>query len=166
MERNISRASGVRRNWDDRTCTHQWSQWEWEENDCLKNGRAVYVCGRCQKEKIEHLPALGHLDENGDQICDRCGSVDWSESEMPGKVIWKGRRCPAAQGGGRFCHLPVSTTITMTGRMGIGKQRCSRDRVIRADVDTGAGKKMKISSFGKDNNYTAGGAWLAEKQSE
>ena len=79
----------VRRNWDDRTCTHQWSRWEWEENDCLKNGRAVYVCGRCQKEKIERLPALGHLDENGDQICDRCGSVDWSESEMPEKVIWK-----------------------------------------------------------------------------
>lgn len=53
-----------------------------EENDCLKNGRAVYVCGRCQKEKIEHLPALGHLDENGDQICDRCG-VWMEQKRMP-----------------------------------------------------------------------------------
>ena len=36
------------------------------------------------------------------------------------------------------------------------------DRVIRADVDTAPGKKMKIFSFGKDNNYKTSQvrAWL------
>ena len=153
----------VRRNWDDRTCTHQWSQWEWEENDCLKNGRAVYVCGRCQKEKIERLPALGHLDENGDQICDRCGSVDWSESEMPEKVIWKEGDVQLREVGGEILSF---TCIDDDYHDWQNEHRKSAlflcDRVIRADVDTAPGKKMKIFSFGKDNNYKTSQvrAWL------
>ena len=153
----------VRRNWDDRTCTHQWSQWEWEENDCLKNGRAVYVCGRCQKEKIERLPALGHLDENGDQICDRCGSVDWSESEMPEKVIWKEGDVQLRKVGGEilsFTCIDDDYHDWQDGHRKAALFLC--DRVIRADVDTAPGKKMKIFSFGKDNNYKTSQvrAWL------
>ena len=153
----------VRRKWDDRTCTHQWSQWEWEENDCLKNGRAVYVCGRCQKEKIERLPALGHLDENGDQICDRCGSVDWSESEMPEKVIWKEGDVQLREVGGEILSF---TCIDDDYHDWQNEHRKAAlflcDRVIRADVDTAPGKKMKIFSFGKDNNYKTSQvrAWL------
>ena len=153
----------VRRNWDDRTCTHQWSQWEWEENDCLKNGRVVYVCGRCQKEKIERLPALGHLDENGDQICDRCGSVDWSESEMPEKVIWKEGDVQLREVGGEILSF---TCIDDDYHDWQNEHRKAAlflcDRVIRADVDTESGKKMKIFSFGKDNNYKTSQvrAWL------
>lgn len=132
----------VRRNWDDRTCTHQWSQWEWEENDCLKNGRAVYVCGRCQKEKIERLPALGHLDENGDQICDRCGSVDWSESEMPEKVIWKEGDVQMREVGGEILSF---TCIDDDYHDWQNEHRKAAlflcDRVIRADVDTAPGKR-------------------------
>ena len=132
-------------------------------NDCLKNGRAVYVCGRCQKEKIERLPALGHLDENGDQICDRCGSVDWSESEMPEKVIWKEGDVQLREVGGEILSF---TCIDDDYHDWQNEHRKAAlflcDRVIRADVDTAPGKKMKIFSFGKDNNYKTSQvrAWL------
>ena len=142
----------VRRNWDSRTCTHQWTQKEWEENDCLKHGRGVYVCGRCQAEKTERLPALGHLDENGDQICDRCGSADWSET--PEKVVWKEGDVQLREVGGQmlsFTCIDDDYHDWQDGHRKAALFLC--DRVIRADVDTVPGEKQTVFSFGTDNNY-------------
>ena len=151
----------VRRNWDSRTCTHQWMRKEWEENDCLKHGRAVYVCGRCQAEKTERLPALGHLDENGDQICDRCGSVDWSET--PEQVVWKEGDVQLRKVGGQmlsFTCIDDDYHDWQDGHRKAALFLC--DRVIRADVDTIPGENQTVFSFGKDNNYKTSKvrAWL------
>lgn len=101
------------------------------------------VCLRTMSErKIERLPALGHLDENGDQICDRCGSVDWSESEMPEKVIWKEGDVQLREVGGEILSF---TCIDDDYHDWQNEHRKAAlflcDRVIRADVDTAPGKR-------------------------
>lgn len=151
----------VKRNWNSRTCTHQWNRQECGENDCLKNGRAKYVCARCQAEKTEWLPALGHLDENGDQICDRCGSADWSET--PEKVVWKEGDVQLREVGGQvlsFTCIDDDYHDWQDGHRKAALFLC--DRVIRSDVDTVPGEKHTVFSFGIDNNYKTSEvrAWL------
>ena len=34
----------------------------------------TYTCSKCGNTKTEELPALGHIDENKDELCDRCGA--------------------------------------------------------------------------------------------
>ena len=43
------------------------------EATCLSSGSEKYVCSICSKTEVKTLPALGHVDENGDSLCDRCG---------------------------------------------------------------------------------------------
>lgn len=153
----------VRRNWNSGTCTHQWNQKEFTENDCLKNGMAAYVCARCHKEKTEWLPALGHLDENGDGICDRC--EDDNLDEIAEKIVWKEGDVQLRNIGGKvlsFTCIDDDYHDWQNGHRKAALFLC--DHVIRSDVDTIPGENMKIFSFGKDNNYKTSDirAWLKE----
>jgi hypothetical protein len=67
----------------DCTCTvcgadaHDWITEEDEiPATCTEDGRkAIIRCGNCTKSKTDSgatIPALGHIDENDDGICDRC----------------------------------------------------------------------------------------------
>lgn len=142
----------VCRSWESRTCTHRWKLQEEEKNDCLKHGRAVYACERCQNEKTERLPALGHVDENRDLRCDRCGSGELEdEAEI---VVWKEGDVQFRQVGGEslsFTCIDDDYHDWQDGHRKAALFLC--DRVIRADVDTVPGEEMKIFSFGTDNNY-------------
>lgn len=40
---------------------------------CTEAGEKTYTCTVCGKTKVETIPALGHVDANKDNICDRCG---------------------------------------------------------------------------------------------
>ena len=51
---------------------HAYEEVERVEPDCVNDGYVKYVCANCGEEYVEVLPALGHIDEDGDEICDRC----------------------------------------------------------------------------------------------
>ena len=55
------------------TCSHNWKLEKRTEATCLSSGSEKYVCSICSKTEVKTLPALGHVDENGDSLCDRCG---------------------------------------------------------------------------------------------
>ncbi len=55
------------------TCSHNWKLEKRTEATCLSSGSEKYVCSICSKTEVKTLPALGHVDENGDSSCDRCG---------------------------------------------------------------------------------------------
>ena len=40
---------------------------------CTEAGEKTYTCTVCGKTKVVAIPALGHIDENKDNKCDRCG---------------------------------------------------------------------------------------------
>ena len=42
---------------------------------CTKDGEKVFTCLFWDAEQIETLDAYGHVDENSDEKCDRCGMV-------------------------------------------------------------------------------------------
>lgn len=142
----------VKRNWDSDGCTHQWIQKELDENDCLKNGKATYSCARCHMEKTQWLPALGHLDEDEDKICDRCKKTDWSETAE--KIVWKEGDVQLREVGGKilsFTCIDDDYHDWQNGHRKAALFLC--DHVIRSDVDTIVGEEMKIFSFGENNNY-------------
>ncbi len=55
------------------------------EATCCKDGSNLYLCEICNGYSYrEEIPALGHLDENNDSVCDRCyetGIIDASSCE-------------------------------------------------------------------------------------
>lgn len=53
-------------------CSHRWRETGNHPAGCLAKGGTQYVCGRCGQEREVFLPPLGHLDEDGDAVCDRC----------------------------------------------------------------------------------------------
>ena len=82
---------------------------------------------------------------------------------MPEKVIWKEGDVQLREVGGEilsFTCIDDDYHDWQDGHRKAALFLC--DRVIRADVDTAPGKKMKIFSFGKDNNYKTSQvrAWL------
>ncbi len=56
-------------------CDHAWDDGVvTTEPTCTEKGVKTYTCSKCSKTKTEELPALGHIDENKDSLCDRCGA--------------------------------------------------------------------------------------------
>lgn len=64
----------VARNFRAESCTHVWEETISEAAGCTVKGRSVYRCGRCGEEREVFTSAAGHLDENSDGTCDRCGA--------------------------------------------------------------------------------------------
>ena len=56
-------------------CDHVWDEGKvTTEPTCTEAGVKTYTCSKCSRTKTEELPALGHIDENKDELCDRCGA--------------------------------------------------------------------------------------------
>ena len=56
-------------------CDHVWDAGKvTTEPTCTAAGVKTYTCSKCGNTKTEELPALGHIDENKDALCDRCGA--------------------------------------------------------------------------------------------
>lgn len=64
---------GVKRHWNPETCSHRWNPSGRIPNGCLEQGRETVRCSKCGLEKTVLLPALGHVDQDEDSLCDRCG---------------------------------------------------------------------------------------------
>lgn len=55
-------------------CAHQWAEGSGGSGSCLRKERRVYFCSRCGAKREVFTAPLGHVDEDGDSICDRCQS--------------------------------------------------------------------------------------------
>lgn len=55
-------------------CRHNYVLDRHVDPTCEQNGADIYRCSLCGNEKSTPLPALGHIDENEDDLCDRCGA--------------------------------------------------------------------------------------------
>ena len=56
-------------------CDHAWGDGVvTTEPTCTAAGVKTYTCSKCGNTKTEEIPALGHIDENKDELCDRCGA--------------------------------------------------------------------------------------------
>ena len=56
-------------------CDHVWDAGKvTTEPTCTEAGVKTYTCSKCGNTKTEEIPALGHIDENKDELCDRCGA--------------------------------------------------------------------------------------------
>ena len=56
-------------------CDHVWDAGKvTTEPTCTAAGVKTYTCSKCGNTKTEEIPALGHIDENKDKLCDRCGA--------------------------------------------------------------------------------------------
>lgn len=56
------------------SCDHVWEREVLEEAACLQNGRERVFCSLCGDQEEVALAALGHVDDGGDSVCDRCGA--------------------------------------------------------------------------------------------
>ena len=57
-------------------CDHVWGEPETTTAPtCTEAGLATYTCTKCTETKTEAIPALGHIDENEDGLCDRCSTA-------------------------------------------------------------------------------------------
>lgn len=70
---------GVKRRWDPDACAHRWTKISQTPGGCLEYGEENWRCGQCEAEEKTFLPALGHLDGNGDSLCDQCGARAFSQ---------------------------------------------------------------------------------------
>lgn len=64
---------GVCRHFTPENCVHEWEGVTSAPNGCLTAGQETFRCRKCHTEETVLLPALGHAEENGDSLCDRCG---------------------------------------------------------------------------------------------
>ena len=53
---------------------HDWEVIETVDPTCTEDGYITYKCKNCGETYTEVLTALGHIDEDGDEVCDRCGA--------------------------------------------------------------------------------------------
>ncbi len=60
-------------------CRHDWNQTVNAEATCLRKGRTLYYCNKCGLEETVIVAALGHLDQNGDSICERCNTRSFEQ---------------------------------------------------------------------------------------
>ena len=95
------------------TCSHNWKLEKRTEATCLSSGSEKYVCSICSKTEVKTLPALGHVDENGDSSCDRCG------------------KRTEEQNGGAPCPATLSNTFDRNKMAGTG----SRQRIGHPGVN-------------------------------
>ena len=55
-------------------CDHDWQLDQVIPATCTEAGETDYICSKCKAEKEEPIAALGHIDEDKDGKCDRCGT--------------------------------------------------------------------------------------------
>lgn len=63
----------ITRKWNQAACEHDWKTVKTIDGSCFVSGSSTVECTKCNKTEITIIPALGHIDENNDSICDTCG---------------------------------------------------------------------------------------------
>lgn len=116
---------GVQRKWDPENCLHTWELLTRVSNDCLIQGEETWQCTRCRTEETVRLPALGHADEDGDSLCDRCGRRVFVQ--QPGSRITTVLR---TDGGPRT----ISFTCIDLDYKGTGKMLYFSDQILEEAV--------------------------------
>lgn len=64
---------GYYKKWNQSTCSHEWAYKEELKGNCLTASTQIVQCEKCSKEVTVITPAAGHVDQNFDSVCDRCG---------------------------------------------------------------------------------------------
>ena len=72
-------------------CDHDWQIDQVIPATCTEAGETDYICSKCNAEKEEPIAALGHLDDNKDGKCDRCGT------DLGGTTPASGEYVPATE---------------------------------------------------------------------
>ena len=62
----------IQKSYDKDTCSHEWEETVTKAATCLERGISRYRCSLCDKSETVYKAALGHIDEDGDSVCDRC----------------------------------------------------------------------------------------------
>jgi len=74
-------------------CDHDWDDWEIEkEATCEEEGLKVRECNECGEEEEKEIKALGHIEEDMEDIaptCDKEGSEGGIKCGLCGKIIDK-----------------------------------------------------------------------------
>ena len=67
-------------------CRHSWSITNEKSANCLQKGAQNYECIHCQESIRVILPVLGHVDDDQDGLCKRCG--EWIQEEYVQGQYW------------------------------------------------------------------------------
>lgn len=81
------------RNFDSENCSHDWALIRQTFATCTSKGVEVYQCEKCGEEMETYTPALGHIDENNDSVCDVCNERVFEQklgSEIQTKIAIEG----------------------------------------------------------------------------
>lgn len=62
-------------------CIHEWTVTALREASCLSKGTDRYYCEKCGAQREITIPSLGHSDEDGDSVCDRCQKRTFQSAE-------------------------------------------------------------------------------------
>lgn len=65
---------GYYKKWNQGTCSHEWVYKEELEGNCLTAATQIVACKKCSKEITTITPAIGHMDQDYDSVCDHCGT--------------------------------------------------------------------------------------------
>ena len=63
---------GLKKESSGEDCAHIWEKSREQEAGCLLKGISQVLCSKCGADREIIKPPLGHLDGDGDTICDRC----------------------------------------------------------------------------------------------
>ena len=75
----LFRKFAASKEWEAETCTHSYFVTADLDASCLVRGVTKKVCEKCGDEKVTWHAPLGHIDDNGDSVCDRCGGRVYEE---------------------------------------------------------------------------------------
>lgn len=76
---------GIQKKISTKLCKHLWITCGTSVEKCLEKGRETYQCQLCGEKRKVYLAPKGHLDQDQDGVCDRCGDLVGGSSP---KVHW------------------------------------------------------------------------------
>jgi hypothetical protein len=85
----------LERSYNPETCLHDWKLLIDTPASCLSRGTLIYKCQKCGKTETTYTPSLGHIDKDGDSICDRCNKRTFDQkvgSEISTSLIINGQK--------------------------------------------------------------------------
>lgn len=149
---------GIKRTFKEKDCVHKWTEREYTPAGCLETGMKTICCTVCGREEWIRLPASGHMDEDGDSICDNCGqraflqsvgdvietilAIDGSrlrfvclDTDYQGKMLYMAQEVIPADMAGKIDNLDYNQSnvrnwlnMAFANELGIADSLCSIER--------------------------------------
>lgn len=138
---------GFERVYDESTCSHGYEMIDIVTAKCTENGHLSIRCKKCGREETVILPAVGHIDEDYDGVCDICQE---EAEEVPETVHYSIGDVQVRTIGDKlylFRCIDDDYEDAMENSQKLALFLC--DSVIRSDIQ-GTSKKL---NFGGNNNY-------------